>query len=118
MMSLLIYLFCVVYPLKQGEIVKEPLVAFDTLSAKKLLYYLDSLEYVTEKYKKLERVLSVSDSLIKSYQATIETLKKINENLEKQLELMSKELKNLQRRLWLERFIWIGSVVWLIIILK
>jgi len=116
MKILFLYLFLAVYPLQKGEVAPEPVVAFDTLSAKKLLYMLDSLEFVSQKLNKAEKLIQITDSLLQKYREKVEILEKTNKNMEEQNKILNKEIKLLKKEKWIERFIF-GGILGLIMLI-
>lgn len=118
MMSFVILIFSIVYPLHVGDVVKEPLVGFDTLSAKKLLHFLDSLDFVSQKLKKIESMFKVYDSLMTSYKEKVEVLEKVNKNLEDEIKVLKKEIVNKEKKLMIERLFWLGGMFLVIILLR
>lgn len=117
MKSLLLFIGLVI-PVAKGE--KSPVegVLFDVQSSQKLLYYLDSLDYLTEKVKKMDETIKVCDSLLESYKQVEDLLKKEVGNLEQQNRFLKEELKASKRKFWLERFIWVGGIILIIILMK
>lgn len=112
----ILFLFMNVYPLQEGEPAPEPVVAFDTTGAKRLLYMLDSLSFVTGKLSETEKLVKKQDTLIQSYKEKIDILVELEKTLKEENKVLKEKLKLESRRKWFERFIWIGGVSVLLIL--
>lgn len=118
-MKVFLYLvFISVYPLHKGEQAPVPCVAFDTLSAKKLLYYLDSLDYLTIKYKEIEKLNKLLEETIKKYDEKIVLMEKAKRILEIENSIYKDELRKRRMRIWLERVLWGSSIILIIILMR
>jgi hypothetical protein len=117
-MKLLIFIFMqAVYPLQQGEPAPCPVVAFDTLSAKKLLYYLDSLDFITKKYLLLEQRSNICDTLINKFQQKEVLYKELIQKKDEEIKLLKEKIKVSNKKKWFERLGFLGVLTFILLVI-
>jgi len=118
MKVLLFILLQAVYPLNKGEEAPCPVIAFDTLSAKKLLYMLDSLDFLSKKIILFEEAQKVCDSLVNVFNQKESLYKTYIQKKDKEIELLKIQLKAKSKKVWFERFVFISAILLILLLRK
>lgn len=106
MLSLLL-LVSLVTPLKKGDIAPFDAVAFDTLSSQKLLYYLDSLNYISRKLTFYDIQIAYYDSSIIQYKKLVNKKDSIIQYYNDMNKTNLDKIKSIEKEKKIERLVFI-----------